>query len=234
MGQKVNPYSFRLGYIKDWKSQWYAEGEDFAEYLHEDIKIRRHIKETIPYGAISKIVIERAGEKLKLTVYTARPGVVIGRRGSNIEALKDELEDMIQKQIFIDIEEVENPAVEAQLIAENISFQLEKRVNFRRAMKKSMQVAKEGGVEGVKIDCTGRLGGAEMSRKESYKDGNVPLQTVRADIDYGFSEANTTAGSIGVKVWVYHGDILFPYLNKEERKKKEKEERQKKEETKKE
>lgn len=231
MGQKINPYSFRLGYIKDWKSQWYADSDDFGEYLHEDIKIRRHIKETISYGAISRIKIGRAGKKLKLAVYTARPGVVIGRRGSNIDALKDELEDMTQTQIFIDIEEVENPAIEAQLIAENISFQLEKRVNFRRAMKKSMQMAKEGGVEGVKIACAGRLGGVEMSRKESYKEGNIPLQTVRADIDYGFSEANTTAGSIGVKVWIYHGDILFPYLDKEERKKREKKEREEKKES---
>lgn len=222
MGQKVHPYSFRLGYIKDWLSRWYAEKKNFAKFLHEDISIRKNIIESLPYGGISKIEVERAGQRLIITIYTARPGIVIGRRGTSIDALRDKLQEMTDKQIFIDIKEVKNPSVEAQLIAENIAFQLEKRVNFRRAMKKAIQLAIEGGVEGIKISCAGRLGGAEMSRKEAYKEGKIPLQTIRADIDYGFSEANTTAGVIGVKVWVYHGDILYPHEMPEEEEEEEK------------
>jgi len=196
-------------------SHWYADKKDFAKFLHEDISVREHIQNTLSYGAISKIVIDRAGERLKVVIHTARPGVVIGRRGSNIDALRDELQDKTGKQVFIDIHEIKNPNTEAQLISENVAFQLIKRVNFRRAMKKSIQLAMESGVGGIKVSCSGRLGGAEMSRRETYKEGKIPLQTIRADIDYGFSEANTAAGKIGVKVWVYHGDILFPFANKE-------------------
>ncbi len=216
MGQKVHPYSFRLGYIKNWKSNWYASKEKFADLLYEDFIIRKHIKKSLSYAGISNIEIERAGERVKVTIYSSRPGVVIGRRGTSIDALRDELQDKVGNQIFIDIKEIKNPSVDAQLIADNIAFQLVKRVNFRRAMKKSIQLAMEGGVKGIKISCAGRLNGAEMSRKEVYKEGKIPLQTIRADIDYGFSESNTTAGTIGVKVWVYHGDVLSPYevLNK--------------------
>lgn len=220
MGQKVHPYSFRLGYIKDWLSHWYTDKKNFARFLHEDISIRKYIRQSLPYGGIPKIEIERTGQRLKITIHTARPGVIIGRRGTNIDNLRDELQDKTEKQIFIDVKEVKNPSVEAQLVAENIAFQLTKRINFRRAMKKAIQLAIEGGVEGIKIECAGRLGGAEMSRKEVYKEGKIPLQTIRADIDYGFSEANTTAGVIGVKVWIYHGDILFPHEMPEEEEKK--------------
>jgi len=221
VGQKVHPYSFRLGYIKGWLSQWYADKKSFAKFLHEDISIRKYIQKTLPYGGISKIEIKRTGERLNIIVHSSRPGIVIGRRGVNIDTLRDELQDETSKQIFIDIQEIKNPEVEAQLIAENIAFQLTRRVNFRRAMKKAIQLAMEkGGVEGIRISCAGRLGGAEMSRKEVYKEGKIPLQTIRADIDYGFSEANTTAGVVGVKVWVYHGDILFPHQpDKEEQEK---------------
>lgn len=216
MGQKVHPYSFRLGYIKKWKSRWYAKKKQFPKLLKEDAMIREHIQDTLPYGGISNIEIERAGDRLKIIIYTSRPGVVIGRRGTSIDALRDDLQDKVENQIFIDIREVKNPMVNAKLIADNIAFQLAKRINFRRAMKKSIQMAMEGGVEGIKISCAGRLNGAEMSRKAVYKEGKIPLQTIRADIDYGFTSANTTAGVIGVKVWVYHGEILFPHQQQNE------------------
>lgn len=208
MGHKVNPLSLRLGYIKTWRSRWFAKKKDFAENLHEDIEIRKYIKANFSAAGISDIEIERASNRAKIIIYTARPGIVIGRKGADIDRLRDELQEKTKKEIYIEIKEVKNPATTSKLIADNIAFQLEKRVAFRRAMKKAVQQAVSGGTLGIKVKCAGRLGGAEMSRAESYKEGKIPLQTFRADIDYGFSEALTTYGLIGVKVWVYKGDIL--------------------------
>ncbi len=208
MGHKVHPLSFRLGYIKTWSSRWFAKKKSFAEYLHEDIEIRKYVKATFSSAGISKIEIERASNRVKVIIYTARPGIIIGRKGADIDRLRDELQEKTKKEIYVEIKEVKNPRVEAQLIAENIAFQLEKRVAFRRAMKKAVQQAMAGTALGIKVKCAGRLGGAEMSRTEGYKEGKIPLQTIRADIDYGFAEALTTYGLIGVKVWIYKGDIL--------------------------
>ncbi len=210
MGQKVHPYSFRLGYIKDWTSRWFAKSSEYAKYLQEDIKIRKFIKNNLHHASVSKVEIEKTSQKFRIIIYTARPGVIIGRRGTEIDRLKEDLENITAREIFIDIKEVKNPSADAQLIAENVAFQLEKRVSYRRAMKRAMQLALGGGaLEGVKISIAGRLGGTEMSRRETYKQGKVPLQTIRADIDYGFIEAQTTYGTIGIKVWVYKGDILL-------------------------
>lgn len=208
MGQKVNPEILRIGIIKTWGSRWFAKKKDFADYLLEDVKIRKYIKKALTQAAISKIEIERAGDKVKVTIHTARPGVIIGRKGADIDRLRDELHSMTKKEVFIDIKEIKNPAIESQLIAENIAFQLEKRIAFRRAMKRAVQQAMSSGAEGIKTRCSGRLGGAEISRQETYKEGKVPLHTLRADIDYGFTEALTTYGLIGVKCWVYKGEIL--------------------------
>lgn len=208
MGHKVNPLSFRLGYIRTWRSRWFAKKKDFADNLHEDIVIRKYVKTSFSAAGISNIEIERASNRARVIIYTARPGIVIGRKGADIDRLRDELQEKTKKEIYIDIKEVKNPAIEAQLIAENIAFQLEKRVAFRRAMKKAVQQSRAGGALGIKVKCSGRLGGAEMSRAEGYKEGKIPLQTFRADIDYGFAEALTTYGLIGVKAWVYKGDIL--------------------------
>ncbi|KPK39733.1 MAG: 30S ribosomal protein S3 [Omnitrophica WOR_2 bacterium SM23_29] len=208
MGHKVHPLSMRLGYIKTWRSRWFAKKKDFAENLHEDIEIRKYIKANFSAAGISDIEIERASNRAKIIIYTARPGIVIGRKGADIDRLRDELQEKTKKEIYIEIREVKNPATASKLIADNIAFQLEKRVAFRRAMKKAIQQAVSGGALGIKVKCAGRLGGAEMSRSESYKEGKIPLQTFRADIDYGFSEALTTYGLIGVKVWIYKGDIL--------------------------
>jgi len=208
MGQKVHPYGLRLGIIKDWKSQWFADKKVYPEYLLEDIKIRRYIKKALEQAAIADILIERSAKKVRINIHSARPGVIIGRRGAEIDKLKEELQNLTNKEVVIDITEVKNASISAQLVAENIAFQLEKRIPFRRAMKKSIQAAMGAGALGIKIRCGGRLGGGEIARSESYKEGKVPLHTLKADIDYGFAEALTTYGLIGVKVWVYKGDIL--------------------------
>jgi len=218
MGQKVHPYGLRVGIIYPWKTRWFARKEDFRKTLIEDLKIKKYIKKKLSGGAIAKIETERTGERVRIIIYTARPGVIIGRRGSEIEALKDELQSMIgEKQILIDIKEIKQASMDAQLVAENIALQLEKRIPYRRAMKRAMQMAQDSGCEGIKMKIAGRLGGAEIARKESLKYGKVPLQTLRADVDYGFSEAHTTYGLIGVKVWVYKGEKFKIEEKKEER-----------------
>jgi len=208
VGHKVNPISMRLGYIKNWRSRWFARKKDFADFLHEDLAVRKYVKKNFSAAGISAVDIERASNRAKIIIYTARPGIIIGRKGADIDRLRDDLQEKTKKEIYIEIKEVKNPAIEAQLVAENIAFQLEKRIAFRRAMKKAVQQAMNSGALGIKVKCAGRLGGAEMSRTEGYKEGKVPLQTFRADIDYGFTEAHTTYGLIGVKSWIYKGDIL--------------------------
>ena len=209
MGQKVHPLGARLGYIKDWQSRWFARSKDYSSYLLEDVSIRRFVKKNLANAAVAKIEIERATDKVRVIIHTARPGIIIGRKGAEIDRLREDLQKMTkQNEIFIDIKEIKNPAAEAQLVAENVAFQLEKRIAFRRAMKRSLQQAMTSGALGIKISCSGRLGGAEMSRRETYREGKIPLQTLRADIEYGFTEALTTYGLIGVKCWVYKGDIL--------------------------
>ena len=207
MGQKVHPYGFRVGITKNWKSRWFAKKDVFHNTLIEDQKLKKYVKNKLYGAAVSNIEIERTGDRVRVIIYTARPGVVIGRRGADIEMLKDQLQTMIgEKQVLIDIKEVKQPATEAQLIAENIAFQLERRMPFRRVLKKTLQMAKDANCEGVKIKVSGRLGGAEIARREGVKYGKIPLQTLKADIDYGFTEAHTTYGLIGVKVWVYKGE----------------------------
>ena len=209
MGQKVHPHGLRVGVIKGWDAKWYADKKNFADYLVEDNKIREFVKSKLYSAGISKIEIERAAKKVKLNIYTAKPGVVIGKGGSGIEALKKSLETFVtDKHILINIVEVKSVDTDAQLMSENIAAQLEKRISFRRAMKQTIQRAMKNGAKGVKTTCGGRLGGAEIARSESYHEGTIPLQTLRADIDYGFAEANTTYGKIGVKGWVYKGEVL--------------------------
>lgn len=209
MGQKVNPHGLRVGVINDWNAKWYANKKDFANNLIEDNKIREFVKKELFSAGISKIEIERAAKRVKLNIYTAKPGVVIGKGGAGIEALKVKLSNVVDnKNLLINIVEVKNSEANAQLVAENIAAQLEKRVSFRRAMKQSIQRAMRLGAKGVKTACAGRLGGAEIARTEQYHEGTIPLQTLRADIDYGFAEADTTYGKIGVKVWVYNGEVL--------------------------
>ena len=214
MGQKVHPYSFRLGYIKDWGSRWFASKKDFGSLLVEDARIRSHIKKNLMQGAIARIEIERASERIRIIIYSGRPGVIIGRKGAEIDRLRDDLRSIVNKELQIDIKEIKVPSISAQLVAENIAFQLEKRISFRRAMKRAVQQAMTSGAGGIKIRCRGRLDGSEIARKESYKQGKVPLQTIKADVDYGFSEAHTQAGLIGVKVWIYTGDVI---VGKEDR-----------------
>ena len=209
MGQKTHPTGFRLGITKDWNSRWYAEGKNYRSFLHEDLKLRAYIKKKLGHASISKIGIERrANNKVDMTIHTARPGIIIGKKGSEVEVLKKELQDMFGREIYIKIQEVRRADVDAQLVAENVANQLLRRVAFRRAMKKAVTNAMKAGVKGIRIATAGRLGGAEMSRREWYREGRVPLHTLRADIDYGFAEANTTYGIIGVKVWIYHGDLI--------------------------
>src|SRR3989338_8219012 len=209
MGQKVHPVSFRLGVIKTWSSLWYANKRDFAKFLHEDIKIRKHVLKTFNQAAIAKVDIERASEKIRVNIQTASPGVIIGRKGADIDRLREDLQGITgNKEVHINIREIKNPSIEAQLIAENISLQLEKRIAFRRAMKKAIQQAMDSGAKGIKIQTKGRLAGSEIARAEGYHEGKVPLHTLRADIDYGFAESQTTYGKIGVKVLVYKGDII--------------------------
>jgi len=208
LGQKVNPHGLRVGVIKDWDAKWYADKNDYSELLHEDIEVRKHIKEKMFDSGISRIVIERAAKRLKIDIHTARPGMVIGRGGSEVDALRQDVENITGKNVQINVVEVDNPDMDAQLVAENIAGQLLKRVSFRRAMKQAMNRAMRLGAEGFRVQSSGRLGGAEMARREGYSEGSVPLHTLRADIDYGFAESKTTYGTIGVKVWINKGEIL--------------------------
>jgi len=207
MGQKVNPHGLRVGVIKDWDSKWYAESS-FADYLVEDFNIRTYLKKKLYNAGISKIEIERASERVKVAIYTAKPGVVIGKGGTEIEKVKAEVQKLTDKRVSIDIKEIRRPDRDAQLVAENIALQLESRISFRRAMKSTMGRAMKAGAKGIKTAVAGRVGGADMARTEFYSEGTIPLQTLRADIEYGFAEANTTYGKIGVKVWVYNGEVL--------------------------
>ena len=207
MGQRVNPHGLRVGIIKDWDTKWYAEKE-FANYLVEDVKIRKFIKKRLYSSGISKIAIERTAERMKITVFTAKPGIVIGRNGQAIEELKGQVQKLTKHKVAINIEEIKRPELDAQLVAENIAQQLENRVTFRRAMKQAMGRTMKFGAKGIKTAVSGRLGGADMARGESYHEGTIPLQTLRADIDYGFAEADTTYGKLGVKVWIYKGEVL--------------------------
>ncbi len=207
MGQKVHPVGFRLGIVKTWESRWYAE-KDYSGLLHEDLKLRDYLKKRLHHAGISKVEIERAASKAKVNIFAARPGIIIGKKGSEVEVLKKDLAKLTDKEVFINIQEVRKPEIDAQLVAENVALQLERRVAFRRAMKKAVSQALKFGAEGIKIECSGRLGGAEMSRREWYREGRVPLHTLRADIDYGFAEAKTTYGIIGVKVLIFKGEIL--------------------------
>ncbi len=209
MGQKVHPYGFRVGYIFNWKSRWFAGKQDFPKMLLEDVKIRKYVKKTLSSAAVSKVEIERASDKMRIFIFSARPGLIIGRRGAEIEKLKEDLRSVAGREVAVEIKEIKNPNIDAQLISENISVQIEKRAPFKRAMKKAMQTALDGGAQGVKIICSGRLGGAEIARRESCRIGSIPAQTLRADIDYGFTEAHTTYGLIGIKVWVYKGDKIL-------------------------
>ena len=214
MGQKVNPHGLRVGVIKDWDSKWYAEG-DFSDFLVEDYNIRNFLKKKLYNAGIAKIEIERASDRVKVIIYTAKPGVVIGKGGAEIEVTKKELAKLTDKKVLVDIKEIKRPDRDAQLVAENIAQQLENRVSFRRAMKSCMGRTMKQGAKGIKTSCSGRLGGADMARTEFYSEGTIPLQTLRADIDYGFAEANTTYGKVGVKVWIYEGEVLPTKTNKE-------------------
>ena len=207
MGQKVNPHGLRVGIIKDWDSKWYADAE-FSDYLVEDYNIRKFLKKKLYSAGVSKIEIERASDRVKVIIYTAKPGVVIGKGGTEIEVTKKELSKLTDKKVMVDIKEIKRPDRDAQLVAENIAQQLENRVSFRRAMKSCMGRTMKSGAMGIKTCCSGRLGGADIARAEFYSEGTIPLQTLRADIDYGFAEANTTYGKVGVKVWIYKGEIL--------------------------
>jgi small subunit ribosomal protein S3 len=209
MGQKVHPFILRIGIIRTWNSRWFAKPKDFPNLILQDYKIRRFIKTKFKQAAVSKVIIERLAEKLKVRIFTARPGIIIGRHGQDIERLREDLNTMVGSEISIDIEDIKNPVLDAQLVAENITLQLEKRIAFRRAVKRSIDQAMNSGAQGIKVCCAGRLGGAEMSRTETYKQGKIPLSTLRADIDYGQAEALTTYGLIGVKVWIYKGEILL-------------------------
>ena len=214
MGQKVNPHGLRVGVIKDWDSKWYAEA-DFADNLVEDYNIRTFLKKKLYSAGIAKIEIERSGERCKVTIFTAKPGVVIGKGGQEIEVTKKELAKFTDKKLVVDIKEIKRPDRDAQLVAENIAQQLENRVSFRRAMKSTMGRTMKAGAKGIKTCVSGRLGGADMARSEFYSEGTIPLQTLRADIDYGFAEADTTYGKVGVKVWIYKGEVLPKKNNKE-------------------
>ncbi|VVM06706.1 30S ribosomal protein S3 [Methylacidimicrobium tartarophylax] len=204
MGQKVNPLCFRLPVNRQWRSIWYADKRSFPEYIAEDFQIRRLIKRKLATAAISKVVIERAGNRVRVNIHTGRPGLVIGRKAAELDKLREEIQRLVRKEreVLVDVKEVKRPELDAQLIAENISLQIERRISHRRAMKKAMQMAREGGAMGIRVRCAGRLGGSEIARVEGYREGKVPLHTLRADIDYGFAEARTIAGKIGVKVWL--------------------------------
>ncbi len=207
MGQKVNPKGFRVGIIRDWEGRWYAD-RNYGELLHEDLKIRKYVKQKLKMAGVPKVEIERAATRVKVSVHAAKPGIVIGRGGIEVENLRKTLELMTGKQIAVNIVEIKKPELDATLVAENVAAQLEKRTSFRRAMKQTVQRSMRQGAQGIKIQCGGRLGGAEIARSEWYHEGKVPLHTLRADIDYGFAEANTTYGKIGIKVWIYKGEVL--------------------------
>jgi len=208
MGQKVNPHGLRVGIIKDWDSRWYAEDHMFGDNLVEDYKIREYLKKRLYSAGVAKFEIEKKANTVKVSIYTAKPGIIIGKKGEDIEKLKKEVSKLTDKQVFINIVEVKQPDLSAQLVAENIASQLERRISFRRAMKGAMSRSMKMGAKGIKTSCSGRLGGAEIARTEHYHEGTIPLQTLRADIDYGFAEANTTYGKIGCKVWIYKGEVL--------------------------
>ncbi len=207
MGQKVNPIGLRLGIVKTWESRWYAD-KDYAGYILEDHKIRVFLKKRLNHAGFSRVAIERSAKRVRLQIYTSRPGIIIGKKGAEITILKKELEKLLSHEVYLDIQEVRKPELDAQLVAQNIALQLERRIAFRRAMKRSIQSTMRFGAQGIKIICSGRLGGAEMSRTEIYKEGRVPLHTLRADIDYGFVDAHTTYGIIGIKVFIFKGEIL--------------------------
>jgi len=208
MGQKVNPIGLRVGVIRSWDSRWYAEGEKYIENLHEDLKLRKYIKAKLKHAGVAKIEMERAAQKLKIIISTARPGVVIGKKGTGIDTLKADIQKQTKNEVFLNIQEIRKPDLDAQLVAENIALQLEKRISWRRALKKSMAASVRSGVRGIKIMVSGRLDGAEIARSEWYNEKSVPLHTLRADIDYGTAEALTTYGIIGIKTWIYRGDVL--------------------------
>lgn len=214
MGQKINPHGFRVGVIKDWDSKWYANKKEFAAFIEEDFRIREYVKKKLYHAGVSRIEIERANNLLRVRISTSKPGIIIGKAGAGTNELKSELNKLTGKEVKIDILEVKNADMDAQLCAENIASQLEKRISFRRAMKQVITRTMRSGAKGIKTACSGRLGGAEIARTEQYHEGTIPLQTLRADIDYGFAEANTTFGKIGVKVWIYKGEVL-PALKKE-------------------
>ena len=207
MGQKVNPNGLRLGINKTWSSRWYSK-KDYTKLLHEDLEIRKYVQEKLASASISKVIIERAAKKLRLTIYSSRPGIIIGKKGADIESLKNELVKMSKLEVYLDIKEVRKPEVEAKLVAENIASQLEKRISFRRAMKKAIQASMRLGAKGIKVECNGRLGGTDIARTEKYHQGSVPLHTIRNDIDYATAEADTTYGICGIKVWINKGEIL--------------------------
>jgi small subunit ribosomal protein S3 len=208
VGQKVHPVGFRLGIVKDWDSKWYANKLDYADLLHEDLMLKKHIKQRFYQAGVSKVEIERAANRAKITIHTGRPGMIIGRGGTEVDKLRKDLEEMTGRQIQINIVEIKTPETDAQLVSESIAFALERRISFRRAMRQAQQRAIRLGAKGIKVAVSGRLGGAEIARTEWSPEGSIPLHTLRADIDYGFAEANTTFGKIGVKVWIYHGEIL--------------------------
>jgi small subunit ribosomal protein S3 len=207
LGQKVNPIGFRLGVIRSWDSKWFEE-KNYAKWLHQDIRLREYVKEKLNAAGISRVEIERAANKVKVSVHTARPGIVIGKRGAEIDKIKKDLQQFTENEVFLNVVEVRKAEIDAQLVAENIATQLQRRIAFRRAMKKAVQTALKFGAKGIRVACSGRLGGAEMARYEWYREGRVPLHTLRADIDYGFAEAKTTYGKIGVKCWIFRGEVL--------------------------
>ncbi|MCP4538565.1 MAG: 30S ribosomal protein S3 [Chloroflexi bacterium] len=216
MGRKVHPYGFRLGVIRDWKARWYAEGDEYANLLHEDLEIRKHVYGTSDRAGISRVEIERFPNQVSVTIWTARPGIVIGRKGAAVKVLRKELENMTRKRVSVDVQEIDQPELDAKLVAENVVAQLERRISHSRAMKRAVQGSMRAGAQGIKIMCKGRLHGAEMARMAWQREGRVPLQTLRADIDYAQEEAHTTYGRIGVKVWVYKGEVLPEAKTQEE------------------
>jgi len=216
LGRKVHPYGFRLGVIRDWKARWYAEGAEYADLLHEDLKIRKFVYENVGRAGVSRVEIERFPKQVSVTIWTARPGIVIGRKGAAVKMLRKDLEEMTGKRVSVDVQEIEQPELDAKLVAENVVSQLERRISHSRAMKRAVQAAMRAGAEGVKVMCKGRLHGAEMARQAWQREGRVPLQTLRADIDFAQEEAATTYGRIGVKVWVYKGEVLPEAKSQEE------------------
>lgn len=210
MGHKVSPLLLRLGYIENWRSNWFAKKRDYPIFIQQDFEVRKLVKKRFKQASISKIIIERLSDKLKIKIHSARPGLIIGRHGQDIEKLRQDLSALIKREVAVDIIEVKNPAIDAQLVSENVALQLEKRIAFRRAMKRAIEQSLGAGAKGIKISASGRLGGAEIARTEGYRQGKLPLSTLRADIDYGFSESLTTYGLIGIKVWIYKGDVFSP------------------------